>query len=304
MRISTNTIYQSGINKIGSLQNDQAKLQQQISTGKRISLPSDDPIASTQILKISHAQEVSASFTATRQTAQLKLNTLESSLTSVTNLLVSTQSTLIGAGNGSLSNQERVNIGTELNNSLQALIGLANTQDESGNFIYAGFNTGSAPFVANATGATYTGDSSQQLLQVDVQRQMAVNASGDSVFQASGYDVFSTLSSLVTLLNTPITNAATQTAFNNGITSAIGNLQGSVDNVINVRAAIGSKLNEIDSLNTAGSDRDLQYSKSRSNLEDLDYASALSDLSKNQTIMEAAQKSFVETTKLSLFQYI
>ena len=304
MRISTNTIYQSGINKIGSLQNDQAKLQQQISTGKRISLPSDDPIASTQILKISHAQEVSASFTATRQTAQLKLNTLESSLTSVTNLLVSTQSTLIGAGNGSLSNQERVNIGTELNNSLQALIGLANTQDESGNFIYAGFNTGSAPFVANATGATYTGDSSQQLLQVDVQRQMAVNASGDSVFQASGYDVFSTLSSLVTLLNTPITNAATQTAFNNGITSAIGNLQGSVDNVINVRAAIGSKLNEIDSLNTAGSDRDLQYSKSRSNLEDLDYASALSDLSKNQTIMDAAQKSFVETTKLSLFQYI
>ena len=304
MRISTNTIYQSGINKIGSLQNDQAKLQQQISTGKRISLPSDDPIASTQILKISHAQEVSASFTATRQTAQLKLNTLESSLTSVTNLLVSTQSTLIGAGNGSLSNQERVNIGTELNNSLQALIGLANTQDESGNFIYAGFNTGSAPFVANATGATYTGDSSQQLLQVDVQRQMAVNASGDSVFQASGYDVFTTLSSLVTLLNTPITNAATQTAFNTGLTSAIGNLQGSVDNVINVRAAIGSKLNEIDSLNTAGSDRDLQYSKSRSNLEDLDYASALSDLSKNQTIMEAAQKSFVETTKLSLFQYI
>ena len=304
MRISTNTIYQSGINKIGSLQNDQAKLQQQISTGKRVSLPSDDPIASTQILKISHAQEVSASFTATRQTAQLKLNTLESSLTSVTNLLVSTQSTLIGAGNGSLSNQERVNIGTELNNSLQALIGLANTQDESGNFIYAGFNTSSAPFVANASGATYTGDSSQQLLQVDVQRQMAVNASGDSVFQASGYDVFSTLSSLVTLLNTPITNAATQTAFNTGLTSAIGNLQGSVDNVINVRAAIGSKLNEIDSLNTAGSDRDLQYSKSRSNLEDLDYASALSDLSKNQTIMEAAQKSFVETTKLSLFQYI
>ena len=304
MRISTNTIYQSGINKIGSLQNDQAKLQQQISTGKRVSLPSDDPIASTQILKISHAQEVSASFTATRQTAQLKLNTLESSLTSVTNLLVSTQSTLIGAGNGSLSNQERVNIGTELNNSLQALIGLANTQDESGNFIYAGFNTSSAPFVANATGATYTGDSSQQLLQVDVQRQMAVNASGDSVFQASGYDVFSTLSSLVTLLNTPITNAATQTAFNTGLTSAIGNLQGSVDNVINVRAAIGSKLNEIDSLNTAGSDRDLQYSKSRSNLEDLDYASALSDLSKNQTIMDAAQKSFVETTKLSLFQYI
>jgi flagellar hook-associated protein 3 FlgL len=304
MRISTNTIYQSGINKIGSLQNDQTKLQQQISTGKRIPLPSDDPIASTQILGISHAQEVSASFTSTRQTAQNKLNTLESSLSSVTNLLVSAQSTLVGAGNGTLSDQERTNIGTELNNSLQALIGLSNTQDESGNFIYAGFNTSTAPFAANATGATYTGDSNQQLLQVDTQRQMAVNVSGDSVFQASGNDVFATLSNLVTLLNTPITNAATQAAFSTGLKSAIGNLQGSVDNVINVRAAVGSKLNEIDSLNTDGTNRDLQYSKSRSALEDLDYASALSDLAKNQTIMEAAQKSFVETTKLSLFQYI
>ena len=133
---------------------------------------------------------------------------------------------------------------------------------------------------------------------------MSINVTGDSLFQSGGYDVFDTLSNLVTLLNTPITNAATQAAFSSGLSTAIGNLQGSVDNVLNVRTAIGTKLNELDTLDTAGTDRDLQYSQSLSDLQDLDYTAALSDLAKQQTIMEAAQKSFVKTTSLSLFDFI
>jgi len=304
MRISTNSIYQSGISRISSLQSDQAKLQQQISTGKRITSPSDDPVASARALEISSAQSANTKFADTRQTAQLKLNTLESNLTSVTSLLVSTQSTLVGAGNASLSDTERGFIASELKGSLDALIGLANTQDASGNYLYAGFKSSTTPFVANATGATYAGDSNQQLLQVDAQRQMAVNATGDNVFQGGGNDIFATLSNLVTLLNTPITNAATQAAYNTGISTAIGSLKGSVDNVLNVRADVGAKLNELDNLDNAGSDRALQYSKSLSALQDTDYASALSDLAKQQTIMEAAQKSFVQLTSLSLFKLI
>ena len=304
MRISTNSIYQSGISRISSLQSDQAKLQQQISTGKRITSPSDDPVASARALEISSAQSANTKFADTRQTAQLKLNTFESNLTSVTSLLVSTQSTLVGAGNASLSDTERGFIASELKGSLDALIGLANTQDASGNYLYAGFKSSTTPFVANATGATYAGDSNQQLLQVDAQRQMAVNATGDNVFQGGGNDIFATLSNLVTLLNTPITNAATQAAYNTGISTAIGSLKGSVDNVLNVRADVGAKLNELDNLDNAGSDRALQYSKSLSDLQDTDYASALSDLAKQQTIMEAAQKSFVQLTSLSLFKLI
>lgn len=304
MRISTNSIYQSGVTRISNIQSEQAKLQEQISTGRRISSPSDDPVAAARALEISSAQSANSKFADTRQTAQLKLNTLESNLTSVTNLLVSTQSTLVGAGNGTLSDTERGFMASELKGSLDALIGLANTQDASGNYLYAGFKSSTMPFVANATGATYAGDSNQQLLQVDSQRQMAANVTGDNVFQGGGNDIFATLSNLVTLLNTPITNAATQAAYNTGISTAIGSLKGSVDNVLNVRADIGAKLNEIDNLDTAGSDRALQYSKSLSTLQDTDYASALSDFAKQQTIMEAAQKSFVQVTSLSLFKLI
>jgi flagellar hook-associated protein 3 FlgL len=304
MRISTNTIYQSGISKINTLQAEQAKLQQQISTGRRIASPSDDPVGAARALEVSYAQGVNAKYADTRQTAQIKLSSLESNLTGVTNLLVSTQSTLVAAGNGAYSNLERGFIASELSGSLEALIGLANTQDASGDYLYAGYQTDIKPFIPNVTGATYTGDSNQQLLQVDSQRQMAVSVSGNNVFQAGGNDIFANLSSLVTLLNTPITDAASQATFSSGLATAITNLQSSVDNVLNVRASIGSKLNELDALDISGSDRDLQYSKSLSDIQDTDYASALSDLAKQQTIMEAAQKSFVSTTSLSLFKFI
>ncbi|MDO9366410.1 MAG: flagellar hook-associated protein FlgL [Methylotenera sp.] len=303
MRISTNTIYQSGISKISQLQSEQVKLQQQISTGRRIASPSDDPVASARALEISHAQSTNAKFADTRQTAQLKLNTIESSLTSLTSMMISTQSSLVAAGNATFSDQERQFIATELSGTLEAMIGLANTKDAAGNYLYAGFKTDTKPFVANASGASYAGDSNSQLLQVDTQRQMAVNVSGDNIFQAAGNDIFATLSDLVTLLNTPLT-PATQAAFSAGIATGIGSIQAGLDNVLNVRAAVGSKLNELDTLDTAGTDRDLQYSQSLSALQDLDYASALSDISKNQTIMEAAQKSFVATTSLSLFDFI
>jgi len=303
MRISTNTLYQAGFAKLSDLQSNQSKLQQQIATGRRILSPSDDPIASARALEVSHEKNVNNSFADTRKVAQLKLNTLEANLTSVTNLLVATQSSLVAAGNGALSNAERKIIGTELQGSLEALIGLANTKDAAGNFIYSGFKSDTAAFTATPTGATYNGDAQQQLLQVDPQRQMSVNVTGDSLF-LNGSNVFSTLKDIVTLLNTPITDATTQANFTSGLSTAIGKLQGSVDNVLNVRTAIGTKLNELDALDVAGTDRDLQYSQSLSDLQDLDYTAALTDLAKQQTIIEAAQKSFVTTTSLSLFDYM
>lgn len=304
MRISTNTIYQSGITRINNIQSDQAKLQEQISTGRRISSPSDDPIAAARAIEIASAQSSNAKFADTRQTAQLKLNTLESNLNSITSLLISTQSSLVAAGNGTLSDTERSFLGSELKSSMEALLGLANTKDASGNYLYAGYKTNTVPFVATATGADYMGDSNQQLLQVDSQRQMAINSPGDNVFQANGNDIFASLSTMITLLNTPITDATTQANYNAGLATTIDKMKDSVDNVLNVRTDVGQKLREIDELDTAGSDRELQYSKTLSKIQDTDYASALSDFAKQQTIMEAAQKSFVQMTSLSLFSFI
>lgn len=304
MRISTNTMFHSGISKITSLQADQSKLQNQISTGKKFTTPAEDPVGAARALEVSHHKEVNNTYATVRKTAISNLETVEASLTNVTNLLVSAQSTLVAAGNGAYSNKERANIATNLQNSLDALVGMANGKDVYGNYLYSGFKSDSPAFVATATGATYSGDSNVQLLQVDAQRQMEVSVSGDSVFQAGGNDVFATMRNIITLLNTPITDATTQAAFTSGLATAIDGMKASADTVLNVRASVGSRLNELDSLDLAGQDRDLQYDSALLDIQDLDYASAISDFTRNETILEAAQKTFSATTQLSLFKYI
>jgi len=304
MRISTNTIYSEGISRISTIQTQQVKLQEQISTGKRFNSPSEDPIAAARALDITYAMNVNKSYADTRKSAENYLTTLEGSLQNVTDLMTSVQSALVGAGNGALSNLERGFKANELQGQLDALIGIANTQDASGKYMYGGFQTDVKPFTPTATGATYNGNNNQTLLQVDSQRFMAINESGSNVFQAGGTDVFAVLTDMIALLNTPITDAATSTTFRNGLATAISKMKSGVDNVLNVRAKVGSNLQELEKINDSGSALDLQYQTALSEIQDLDYAKALSDVAKYDTIMQAAQKTFGTTTQLSLFDFM
>ncbi|HJW55013.1 MAG TPA: flagellin, partial [Burkholderiaceae bacterium] len=116
--------------------------------------------------------------------------------------------------------------------------------------------------------------------------------------------IFTTLKNLIDVLNAPATGAAGQANLANGLATANGNLDHALDNVLTVRASIGSRLNEIDSLDNLGSDLDLQYSQTLSGLQDLDYAKAITQLTQQQTTLTAAQQSFVKISGLSLFNYI
>lgn len=300
MRISTNTMYQTAISKISTLQAEQSKIQQQIASEKRILTPSDDPIAASRALSISSSQSQNAQFASNRQIANTSLTGLDTSLGSITELLTSTRTTLVGNA-GTLSADQRTVLSTNLKGSLQTLLGYANTKDAVGNYMYAGFQGDTVPFTATATGATYNGDSNQQQLQVDSQRKMVINAPGDSVFQAGGNDVFSTYSDLITILDNP---ASTATDVSNAVAAALTSMDTAISTVANTRSAVGTKLNELDALNESGDSRELQYAQALSELVDLDYAQAISDLSQRKVVLEAAQQSFIQVTGLSLFNYI
>lgn len=300
MRISTNTMYQTAIAKISTLQAEQSKIQQQIASEKRILTPSDDPIAASRALSISSSQSQNAQFASNRQIANTSLTGLDTSLGSITELLTSTRTTLVGNA-GTLSADQRTVLSTNLKGSLQTLLGYANTKDATGNYMYAGFQGDTVPFTATATGATYNGDSNQQQLQVDSQRKMVINAPGDSVFQAGGNDVFSTYSDLITILDNP---ASTATDVSNAVAAALTSMDTAISTVANTRSAVGTKLNELDALNESGDSRELQYAQALSELVDLDYAQAISDLSQRKVVLEAAQQSFIQVTGLSLFNFI
>ena len=132
-------------------------------------------------------------------------------------------------------------------------------------------------------------------------------ASGDSFSLApsSSQSIFSTIGKLIGALEGATTGAgSTNATLSNDIGFALTNLDHATDNILRVRAQIGSRMNEIDSLSSVNSDLNLQYQQTLSNLQDLDYAKAISDLTRKQTDLQAAQQSFAKVSQLSLFNYL
>lgn len=317
MRLSTNTIFQSNNNRLMDLQSDLSKLNNQIATGKRVNSPADDPIAAARILELNHAKDANDIYTNTRKSARTMLETYETNLSSVTSIVQDIQAALVAAGNGAYDDEQRANIATELQSKLETLTNLANAQNAQGNYLYTGSDSGTAAFQTDSTTGDleYMGNTARLKLQIVAPRfdangdlstdnQMSVTFTGDTVFQANSNDIFDTLKSAITLLNTPITDSTTETTFRTGLADSISKVQSTLDQVLNVRAEVGSKLNQLETLDTTAKDLDLQYDTSLSSLQDLDYAQALSDLSKKNIILEAAQKAFVATSTVSLFKLI
>lgn len=117
-------------------------------------------------------------------------------------------------------------------------------------------------------------------------------------------DLFDTLRTLILDLENTTANEAQNALLSNRIGFALTNLDQAEQNVLRVRAMVGSRLHEVDSLQAINEDIQIQYQQAISNLQDLDYAKTISDLTRKQTDLQAAQQSFMQISRLSLFNYL
>ena len=184
MRISTQTFYEQSRTSMGAQQSSLLRVQQQLGAGTKILAPSDDPLGATRALAVSQSISLTAQYSASRDHAVQTLSLEENALQSVTTVLQNVKGLVIQAGNGTMSDADRASIATSLQSNLDQLQGLANTDDGNGQYLFAGFHSGSAPFVRQADGSVkYTGDQGQRQVQVDASRQMAGTDDGRSIFQ-------------------------------------------------------------------------------------------------------------------------
>lgn len=131
--------------------------------------------------------------------------------------------------------------------------------------------------------------------------------SGDAfTVQASSTEsIFDTIGRLVTTLESGgASGGLGNTQYSNELGQALGNLSRAEDNILRARAQIGSHLGEVDNLDAVGENLNLQYEETLSRLQDLDYAKAITDLTRQQMELQAAQQSFMKISQLSLFNYM
>lgn len=131
---------------------------------------------------------------------------------------------------------------------------------------------------------------------------------GDSIKVGRGSDLesglFSTLKTAIDVLNNPAETDAEFAELNNTLKTTTRKLSNNFDNVLVVRASLGSRLNELDAIDRVADQRLLNLVQTQSQLIDVDLVDAISEYTLRQTGLEAAQRSFADIGKLSLFDFL
>lgn len=183
MRISTALFYQRATDSILAQQAKVSLTELQLATGKRILKPSDDPIATNRIMELNRSIENVKQYQSNANYASARLEQEEDILGSAVNFLQRTNDLAIQGNNATASASDRNTIANEVDSLLNGLLGLANTMDFNGEYIFGGYQRDSEPFTRPALNTfVYGGDQGQRTLQLSPTRQVADGDNGFDVF--------------------------------------------------------------------------------------------------------------------------
>ncbi|UQY35426.1 flagellar hook-associated protein FlgL [Pseudomonas fulva] len=184
MRISTLQAFNNGVQGLQRNYANAIRTQEQISTGNRILTPADDPVASVRLLQLEQQQNVLTQYKDNLTAAQNSLTQEDVTLNSVNTVLQRVQELAVRAGGGSLSADDRKSIAAELREREDELLGLMNSKNARGEYLFSGFQGKSEPFVRNADGSySYEGDEGQRKVEIASSLSVPISDNGKKVFQ-------------------------------------------------------------------------------------------------------------------------
>jgi flagellar hook-associated protein 3 FlgL len=193
LKVSTKLFNQQQVDRFGKLNENIQSLQNKISTGKNIIQASDDPIG---IVKLSGLQQVKDRFNQYSQNADNAINRLtiaDTTLQSITNLMVRAKELAIQAANDTFGAQDSEALALELEEMKNEMFSVANSTDSSGAYIFGGYHTNTQPFEKDNDGnITYKGDRGTNSVAVSETRMVGTTLDGGSVFMAVKSDGFVT----------------------------------------------------------------------------------------------------------------
>lgn len=182
-RVSTFSQYQNLTSNLMRKQGAVNNTNEQLATGKRIKTAGDDPVASVSTQNYKQQLVQIEQFQKSITLANNRLGTLETSLKNVESHIDSSKQKVIGMINGAMGSDDRSAFKSELESLYEGLLNLANTQDEGGNYVFAGHQVNVMPFVDNGGTVSYEGDSGHREARIDTSVHVKTSQPGSLVFQ-------------------------------------------------------------------------------------------------------------------------
>ncbi|KQN39570.1 hypothetical protein ASG37_08450 [Sphingomonas sp. Leaf407] len=298
MQISTAGFYNRAAARMADLSSTTERLQTEIAT-KKVNIASDDATGWTRLGGIKRDDAADGAYKANITLARGLLSQTDTALEQVSDRLVRVRELAISANSGTLSMDGRAGIATELEAIRDDMLSVANSKDVRGQPIFGG--TGDAAFTKGTGGAIgYAGTGDVATLPIGEGAQVQVGADGGRVFggAADATDIFATIATLVATLRDPA--AALPAAAG----KALDDLTKVESQVTTARASAGARAArlEVESarLDTVALDR----TEARVAIEATDLPSAMVELQKTMTVLQATQASVAKLAGMSLFDYL
>jgi len=294
MRVSNRSIYRAVQTQLSTIAGQLKSLNEQISTGKRINRPSDDPIGITQALRLKGALSKIDQYQKNIQYGESWLNATESSLQSINDLIIRGKEIANQMATGSYSADQRANAADEVQGLLEQLQGFGNTR-LNGCYLFSGYCEQSPAYDQNFN---YLGDTNDIEIPISESVQVKINLTGDAVFGPDGdqdNNLFQILAGL---------KAALQGNDINGVSSALEKLNSFQPKIDSSLADVGSRLNRMENSRNTLSGLQVNYTQRLADVEDTDIVQATTDLTSQQTVYQAALYCASQITQLSLIDFL
>ncbi|EIM1708494.1 lateral flagellar hook-associated protein LfgL [Aeromonas dhakensis] len=298
MRISTNQIQLSMLDNLQYGFGEYARLDRQISTNKRILQPSDDPVGSVRLLGLKKEQVAMEQYQKNIANAKSQLSQGEIQLDTMTNMLSRLRDLTQTAANGSLSEDDRRAVSSELAIIKDGLLDLANARNESGSTLFSGSQVDKTAIV-KAPGGNYVYQGDNLVREVSIAKGVTVelNQTADKLFIQNG-DFFKQLDDMVAAFDSGAADSADQAR---AMLDRSLTLQ---DDISQMVSTIGARINLLDQVDEGHAEKSV-YSKEVSNqIESLDYASAVTQQAHVLMALQVQQQAFAKVNGLSLFNYM
>lgn len=293
MNRQAQTGLQAGLNRL-------AKVQEQLSTGRVINRPSDDPTGATSAMRLRTSVAEQRQYVRNANDGLGWLDQADSTLTSVTDQVRRAHEiALQGANDGSLGQQARDALATEVDQIRQGLLSTANATylDRP---VFGGVTAGSVAYAADPVTDVITYQPGAVVTD-GVVRAVAdgaavrVDVPGPSIFGADGSSLFDHLGAL---------SVALRAGDSAGITTAVGALKADRERVTNAQAEIGARTKRVEQARDAASDAELRLTSSLSEVENTDLVKASVDLKLQEVGYQAALSATARVMQPSLLDFL
>lgn len=307
MRISTANAFESSLSTLQRRQQALSTAQEQLTSGKRVIKPSDDPAAAAQaeraLAKLARTEAQLRAIDTSRNAMQLS----ESALGHAGELVQQARELLLSAGNGSYTDADRRTIADAIRGLRDDLLAVANRSDGAGRYLFGGQGADGPPLLDSPGGVTYAGASGQTMSAVGEASPLSLDGraawlqAADPANPGTSLSVFDVMDRVVGELLTPGRTAA-QVA--QGVSDGLGDFDAGAQHLSAWRARTGEAMRRIDSIGERLSQTKLDAQQERSEAEDLDMLKAISDFQNQQTGYDAALKTYSIVQQMSLLKYL